>query len=74
MLWIIGRERLYLRYNKLIYQKRQGVQDLNPQPTVLETVALPIELTPYKIRIIAHAKSLGFPVHLVLPASRAILH
>jgi hypothetical protein len=25
----------------------QGVQDLNPQPTVLETVALPIELTPY---------------------------
>ena len=25
----------------------QGVQELNPQPTVLETVALPIELTPY---------------------------
>ncbi len=27
---------------------RQGVQESNPQPTVLETVALPIELTPYK--------------------------
>src|SRR5690606_6250594 len=25
----------------------QGVQDSNPQPTVLETVALPVELTPY---------------------------
>lgn len=25
----------------------QGVQDSNPQPTVLETVALPFELTPY---------------------------
>ena len=24
----------------------QGVQESNPQPTVLETVALPIELTP----------------------------
>ena len=25
----------------------QGRQELNPQPTVLETVALPIELHPY---------------------------
>ena len=25
---------------------KQGVQESNPQPTVLETVALPIELTP----------------------------
>jgi hypothetical protein len=26
------------------------VQDSNPQPTVLETVALPIELTPFEIQ------------------------
>ena len=26
----------------------QGVQESNPQPMVLETIALPIELTPYK--------------------------
>ena len=63
-----------VRCHKLIYQKKQGVQDSNPQPTVLETVALPVELTPYKFRAIAHTKLLGFPVHLVLPATRAIFH
>ena len=28
-------------------QKWQGHKDLNPEPTVLETAALPIELYPY---------------------------
>lgn len=31
-----------------IFQIWQAREDSNPEPTVLETVALPIELTPYK--------------------------
>ena len=30
----------------------QGVQESNPQPMVLETIALPIELTPYKSTVV----------------------
>ena len=37
----------------------QGHKDLNPEPTVLETAALPIELYPYKT-----GKSLEFVVGL----------
>ena len=43
-----------LMYNKKVVlswttflQKWQGHKDLNPEPTVLETAALPIELYPY---------------------------
>jgi hypothetical protein len=31
----------------------QGVRDLNPQPTVLETATLPIELTPYAVEFVS---------------------
>ena len=34
-------------------QKWQGHKDLNPEPTVLETAALPIELYPYISKAIA---------------------
>lgn len=30
------------------------MQESNPQPTVLETVALPIELTPYVLQLLYH--------------------
>jgi len=36
----------YRRYHSRVSEKWQGRQDLNLQPTVLETVALPIELRP----------------------------
>ena len=39
----------------------QGHKDLNPEPTVLETAALPIELYPY---IISKAERLNFLVGL----------
>ena len=46
-----------LMYNKKVVlswttflQKWQGHKDLNPEPTVLETAALPIELYPYIAR------------------------
>ena len=32
-----------------IYRVWQGHKDLNPEPTVLETAALPIELYPYVV-------------------------
>ena len=40
--------------NSLLYNESrtflwQGHKDLNPEPTVLETAALPIELDPYMV-------------------------
>ncbi len=37
----------------------QGQQDLNPQPTVLETATLPIELCPYLNLIFANCEELA---------------
>src|SRR6266496_4326840 len=54
----------------------QARQDLNPQPLVLETSALPIELLAYKSRNALHLcsfKLFRFSMHCMLPASRAIL-
>ena len=34
-------------YGRHFVKKWQGHKDLNPEPTVLETAALPIELYPY---------------------------
>ncbi len=50
---------------------KQGVQESNPQPAVLETAALPIELTPYKTTL--YFSSACLAVQPVLPASGAIL-
>lgn len=44
-------------------QKWQGHKDLNPEPTVLETAALPIELYPY-IHLFPKLKSLNTLVGL----------
>ena len=33
--------------SEILVEKWQGHKDLNPEPTVLETAALPIELYPY---------------------------
>ena len=33
----------------ILVEKWQGHKDLNPEPTVLETAALPIELYPYMV-------------------------
>ena len=41
-------ERITYHGNRVrIYRFWQGHKDLNPEPTVLETAALPIELYPY---------------------------
>ena len=51
----------------------QGRQESNPQPTVLETVALPIELRPYEDPHVGESRLPGFPVQLVTPATGAEL-
>lgn len=35
--------------SEILVEKWQGHKDLNPEPTVLETAALPIELYPYMV-------------------------
>ena len=35
--------------SEIFAEKWQGHKDLNPEPTVLETAALPIELYPYMV-------------------------
>ena len=61
----------------LITQKWQGRQDLNPQPTVLETVALPIELLPYtmqsQIRLYRHSNRRYIPLSRGFVAFRKYL-
>ena len=43
-------------------QEWQGQQDLNPRPTVLETVALPTELYPYADNFIAYCPVIYQPL------------
>ena len=63
---------MWLRPISTRYLTGQGRQESNPQPTVLETVALPIELRPYD-RVSAVPGLSRFAMKLMCSTSRAEL-